>query len=328
MNVREHSLCLIVLGALCGCAGAHKTALPNNAGCEMSASDAAWLRSAQAAWEQVSIKDLRLSAAWPRVVTFDRTCQYGFEPNQPLHLDGSRHAGVVRLPDGKSIPVAVTSFAAPDPSGRTAFFVMALPSLWRDAGIQSKLGLETLMEGVLVHEMMHTRQSEFVTPLLDGLTARFQLPEDISDDSLQQQFGSNPEYVAAYQSERDLLYEAAAEPDASKAKALAARALKQMGARHARWFTAENAKWAPLDEVFLTMEGIGQFAAFSWFKTRPGVAPDVALAEARRGGRFWTQEEGLALFLVINRFVPDWQEQSFKPNPTLGQALLAQAASR
>lgn len=294
----------------------------------MERSDAAWIHSALAAWEIIGRQHLKFATAGrPRIVTFDASCAYTAEAGSSLKWNGVAHAGNVRLPDGKTIPVGVASFAGPDGPDGAAFFVMALPSIWRAHGIKSSLGLETLMEGVLVHEIMHTQQSYFVTPYLDELTKRFGLPEDISDDSLQEHFKSIPGYVADYEAERDLLFAAAAEPDRAKARALAAQALQKMRARRARWFLGDEAKWAGLDDIFLTMEGIGQWAAYTWFlhPRSPVVPPDVALLEARRGGRHWTQDEGLALFLVIDRFVPDWQAKAFAPKPMLAMELLAQA---
>ena len=65
-------------------------------------------------------------------------------------------------------------------------FVMTLPSVWRAAGVTSELGLEKLMDGVLLHEIMHTRQSELATALIDPIAAAHGLEDTLSDDLLQQ----------------------------------------------------------------------------------------------------------------------------------------------
>ena len=36
------------------------------------------------------------------------------------------------------------------------------------------------------------------------------------------------------------------------------------------------------------------------------------------GTRWWSQEEGLALFLVLDRLLPDWPDRAFSANPALG----------
>src|SRR5207237_24507 len=116
---------------------------------------------------------------------------------------------------------------------------------WRAHGVQSGLGLEGLMDCVLLHEFMHTSQFYFVNPLLDDLERRHHLT--VSDDSLQETYAANPAYVADYAAERDLFYAAANAADTNDARDLAARALAQLHARRARWFRGDTALWAPLD---------------------------------------------------------------------------------
>jgi hypothetical protein len=98
--------------------------------------------------------------------------------------------------------------------------------------------------------------------------------------------------------------------------------------RRARWFTGEVAKWAPLDDLFLDMEGLGQWAAYAWYVDPRGLDLGAARAqtEVRRDGKHWTQDEGLALFLTIDRLVPDWQSLAFGRTPALAEELLQAAA--
>jgi hypothetical protein len=204
---------------------------------------------------------------------------------------------------------------------------MSLPSVWRAAGVTSEIGLERLMDGVLIHEIMHTRQFYFVEPRLKALTRRYGLPDDLDDDSLQAAFEKTPAYVSDYEAERDLLFAAAAAPDTAEAKRLGRLALEKLRSRRARWFTGDNEKWAELDEVFLTMEGAGQWAAYAWY-TDPGggrLAPATALRAVRRGGRSWSQDKGLALFLVVDRLLPKWQTLAFAKEPVTAEGLLARA---
>jgi hypothetical protein len=42
-------------------------------------------------------------------------------------------------------------------------------------------------------------------------------------------------------------------------------------------------------------------------------AVTAALPGMRRGGRHWSQDEGLAIFLLIDRLVPGWQARVFDP---------------
>ncbi|PJJ60952.1 hypothetical protein CLV45_2389 [Hymenobacter chitinivorans DSM 11115] len=71
----------------------------------------------------------------------------------------------------------------PAPTGHSlgeapaAFFAMSTPSVWRSRRISSHLGLEALVDGVFLHELMHTRQFYFVTPRLAVLTRSGKRPE-------------------------------------------------------------------------------------------------------------------------------------------------------
>jgi hypothetical protein len=176
--------------------------------------------------------------------------------------------------------------------------------------------------------MTHTRQFYFVNPRMAQLTAQYKLSDDIGDDSLQDTFQKDPAYVADYQAETDLLYAAAGASTDAEAKVLARQALAKMRARRARWFVGDAEKWKPLDEIFLTMEGLGQWAAYAWFtdKQGPNLNPAKVLPEVRRKRNRWTQDEGLALFLVVNRLVPNWQKRAFASNPELAESLLQRAS--
>ena len=110
---------------------------------------------------------------------------------------------------------------------------------------------------------------------------------------------------------------------------MAAEALASMRARQARWFTGSNAAWKQYDDIFLTMEGIGQWVGYSWLTDPRGKGLDAATAqrEMRRKKTMWTQEQGLALFLVVDRLLPGWQKMAFAPDPVMGIDLLARAVN-
>lgn len=133
-------------------------------------------------------------------------------------------------------------------------------------------------------------------------------PEELSDDIVQARFAADSTYVAAYLAERDLLYRAAAADSLVEVRALAAQALDMMHTRHARWFVDENAVFAILDTTFLSMEGAGQWAAYAWLAHPAGGGMERPAAVAKMLGRrrWWSQDEGLALFLVVDRLLPSW----------------------
>jgi hypothetical protein len=300
--------------------------------CAMTAGDAAWLDRALAAWRSTARRGLALpDAPLPDLVVFDAACAWRAEARSDgaaPKLAAEPHGATVALPGGGEVPARVTSFAAPWDQDRRAFLVMALPGVWRAAGKDSELGLETLTTAVFVHEATHTRQFYAFTPRMAELGKKWNLPDDLDDDAVQTRFGETAEYVQAYEAERDLLFRAAAAADAGEAKRLAREALAGMQARRARWFTGDDARYADLEDAFLTLEGVGNFAALSWLADPAGggIAPERALASFRRGGRFWSQDEGLAIFLVVDRLVPGWQARAFAPQPATALELLAEAA--
>jgi hypothetical protein len=298
-----------------------------------------WLR----AWEFTSEQILGLSdAVAPEIVFYDASCVYttsavtagGADPGTGPGLRGRAlpwraipHGGMITMPDSSSVPVGLMSFAAPKGEAGV-FFVMAAPDFWAGAGVDSEeLGRERLITAVFLHEFAHTRQIPSFQPIIAPIEEAWTFPEEVSDNVVQDRFGSDSAYVAAYEAERDLLYRAAAADSLEDVRALAAEALAMMKARHARWFTGDDEVFGVLDDAFLSFEGAGQWTAYAWL-VHPGgggVRPDAALPGVRRGGRWWSQDEGLALFLVLDRLLPDWPARVFGPRPAGAIELLEQA---
>lgn len=298
-------------------------------GCVMEPADKAWLESALQASDYVMRERLRLPAeVRPTILVFDKRCRFEAKGAKPADWVATPHQGQIRLPDGQAVDAGVTSFASQVEASGERFFVMALPSIWAAAGIPISGDLNGLT-GVFLHEFSHTRQIDPLKPAFDAAAKIYEMPDDFSDDSLQAHFQSDPAYVAVFEKETDLLYRAAAEPDERKAKALAAEALALMEARQKRWFVGDEAKWKPYDDIFLTMEGFGQWNAYAWLSDPKGGGMTRAAAQDKmRGSRkWWSQEQGLALFLVIDRFVPGWPQRAFAVRPALGIDLLRIAAA-
>jgi hypothetical protein len=77
------------------------------------------------------------------------------------------------------------------------------------------------------------------------------------------------------------------------------------------------------------MEGFGQWVPVAWLSDPRGGGLTRAEAQTRmRGGRrWWSQDEGLSLFLLLDRFVPDWPALAFGAEPQLGTELLRRAVA-
>lgn len=290
----------------------------------MESDDRAWLEAALANWRRAAMDNLDLpDAPLPTVHAIDAECTYTLPAGNFAAMQGEPHGGQVTLPSGEQTPLGPNSYAFDRDK-----FVMSLPSVWRAAGVTSELGLEKLMDGVLLHEIMHTRQSELASDLLAAPAARAGISDDeLSDDIVQERFADDPEYVAAWGEERDLLYAAAAATGDDEARRLAQAAFERIRARRERWFTGDRAAFAELDDMFLTMEGMGQWLIYRYFVSVEGgsVAPEQALAAVRRGRRWWSQDEGLALILVVDRLLPGWQQRAFRDPDWRAERLLAAA---
>lgn len=255
----------------------------------------------------VSTPDSAVPYAWP---TF-------FE--QKLPWKWGPHHGELTIPDGKKVPVGLMSFAASDSSGHP-FFVMAAPAFWKTAGVESKeLGLENLMTAVFLHEFTHTRQQTGMGAMVDSIerSHTFNNPE-LSDDIVQHTFQKDSNYVRSFRAEVSKFYEAAFARDKGDVKKLATEALAKLKKRQATYFTNDKAILKPLDDIFLSMEGLGQFAGFYWLQDPSGanIPFERAVEGMRRKRNQWSQEEGLAMFIILDRLTkPDWRNDLFGDRP-------------
>jgi hypothetical protein len=221
--------------------------------------------------------------------------------------------------------VRVKSFAATYGLDDKPFVVMALPSLWRqDPSFATQSALDRLTRSVFVHEMTHTLQAHHTGVVLNNLQTQFALPANLTDDVIQERFGVSSAFQSAYEHERDLLFEAAAERDDARRRTLATRALDMLAARRAVHFADANLVYARLEDLFLDMEGLANWAGYRVALKEIGNAPD-AVRLMRGSGTHWSQDEGLALFLVLDALVPRWQDQILGPAERSATDLLSTA---
>jgi NAD(P)-dependent dehydrogenase (short-subunit alcohol dehydrogenase family) len=297
--------------------------------CAMTPQEAAWTGRSLGAWDYVRINRLKLPARpTPRIILFNDKCRFETKPGGKVRWQASPHAGAIALPGGAEVQAGIVSGTMSDDKTGEVFFVMALPSVWEAAKI-FKPGDRDGLTGVFLHEFSHVTQAPVLKPYWDDAKARHPEPQNLDDDRIQRIYDKDPAYVVVAERERDLLYEAANEPDEARARSLAQNALALREARQKRWFVGADAVWTPYDEIFLTMEGFGQWVAYAWLSDPKGggLTPAEAQSKMRGGRRWWSQETGFSLFLVIDRFVPDWPAQAFATHPALGIDLLRQAVS-
>lgn len=287
----------------------------------MADADRAWAQDLLASWRTVARDSLRIDPdPLPTIVFFDDACRWsGIEPA------GTPHGGTLRLPDGESMPVRLATFAGVGP-GEQPYLVMAMPSLWRaEPRHRDNPDLPRLLRSVFAHEMAHTVQSAGIGAWLGDVEKRLKLPGGLDDDIIQNTFEKDPEFRAGWSAERTLLYQAANESTPSLRRAFLTTALAMMNARRTRYFTGERAVLGELEDLFLNMEGLGQWVGYQ-VALQGGLSPAEAQAMMRGSRNRWSQDEGLAAFLVIDALVPGWRGRVLKGKPASVYALLQEAA--
>jgi len=303
---------LLLLSLLLGAS----TASGQPAACALGASDQAWLDSSMRAWNYASIRISGIGHVNKiQAVIFDKDCVVTSSTAMnggPNRWAASLHHGKVTLPDGTILPPQVISFAGS--SGDNAFFVMSTPSVWRAATKPGKgTTLENLMTAVMLHEATHVAQMPSYGKKIDAITARFHLPDDFNDDSIQNSFKGNDEIAASVERESKLLFDASQAKTRREAAAIVRSARELMKARYARWFTGKNAYMAEAEPVFLTLEGSGQWVAYSWeIDPRGGGVKRAAILPGLLNDHWWTQREGFTAFMALQRLTATaWKRQAF-----------------
>lgn len=249
-----------------------------------------------------------------------------FEGN-PVPVTQLAHGGRIRLPDGKTIPLEPTAFTSPYPGARGSYFVVALPDLWRTR-FPNDPGLHRFFLGVASHELTHTTQLTEILAKIAAARKSGVIPRDVSDDLIEETFGTDPAYLALFERERDLFFDAAAEKDDAGARALLGEALALLDERHRRFFVGERKVWRTLDGLFLNMEGVAGWVQHELARRHPAIyAAEDSILRNKGRTTSWSQGEGLAMMLLVDRFVPGWQKRMMAPRLESPVDLLREAAS-
>lgn len=299
--------------------------------CSMPSRDSAWLASALNAWDYTRERVLRLPRQpLPHLLLFDQSCVYRVEVGDSLAIAGRAHFGSILLPDGRAIPARSVGLTAPTAGDSSLFLVLSLLDVWRSDPRYSgtREGWEAYLTGAFIHEMTHARMVRPLLPLLREY-AIDTYPDTVGDDVVQDRFGRDPGFAAAVRRETDLLFRAVTARNAVTRLALAREALALIRARRARYYVGDLARWAEIEQAFLDLEGVAQWAAFMHARATVYryLVFEEALRKFRTGEEYWSQDQGLALFLLLNALEPAWRPHIFSasPPPTSSLELLARA---
>lgn len=313
------AICLMAFSA---CASAPEAMKPRPAqpssGCGLPEGDRAWLDRALEAWRFTS-REITGIGSMPsfKAIFFSADCvltsgdALSSPTAQGVTWTAVSHDGTIDLPDGSQRPAEVTSFAAGEPSLR--FFVMATPSVWTSSGIGSGSDLERMLVAVLLHEASHIAQLGPYGVRLGALIDRYSLPDSFNDSAVQERFLDNEELAASVQRESELFLAAAAAADDAEARRLARQARELMRTRQARWQVGDDAYLVEAEDLWLTFEGSGQWAAYQWMihPAGGGVPAAEALPRYTKGSE-WSQTEGFAVVMALDRIAgPGWKRHAF-----------------
>jgi len=286
--------------------------------CAMSAADRAWIERALEAWRFTS-REITGIGSVPdfRAIFFDAGCvltspdALSSPTAEGVTWSAAAHGGSITLPGGRDVPVGITSFASGGDG--LMYFVMSTPSVWSANGAGSGPSLETTMVAVLLHEGSHVAQTGPYGKRLGKLIEENSLPDSFSDNAVQDRFRTNAEFSASVRKEIDLFLKAAAHPDDVEARLLAFEARDAMRERQARWVVGPDAYLVDAEDLWLTFEGSGQWAAFQW-TVHPqggGEKPADLIPRFARDGE-WSQAEGFAVVMALDRIVgPAWKKHAF-----------------
>lgn len=273
------------------------------------------------AWELISEDIYHLKTHEPvDFIFFDTTYVYSTSsitvskgeflegPNlldQNLVWKRAMHNDTITLPDHSRVPVGLMAFAS-DLEGEKekSFFVMPLPQFWTKAGVMSKeLGFENLLTGVFLHEFSHSQQMQNFGKKISEFESNNDLGIEISDDLIQEIFEKDSLHNLMFEREVNTFYDAVTEEDQAIKKSLIKKGIDSFRKRQNKYFTGKYENLKQIEELFLTMEGLGQFTMYSWLihKDGPHLPAEIAISGVRRGRNRWSQDEGFALFLLLDQ---------------------------
>jgi len=210
------------------------------------------------------------------------------------------------------------------------FMIIPLPPLYRKLGGGDQApALDELFLGMSLHELAHTRQLVYAAQRIERLRVQNNLPESIDDNLIENTFSKNDDYRRLYEEERQHLTRAILADDLAVCRGALAQALSVSRQRRERFFVGNNNFYGDLEDIFLALEGLGMWVHYQMARDRAPKGQDwrQTLASLAERTDAWSQEEGLALFLLIDRLVPGWQALFLAPGFPSPFALLRDSIS-
>jgi hypothetical protein len=303
--------------------------------CQMQAADKAWLDRTVTAWRYAATNYGQITVpANARAIIGSADCvlisDTALFPDKPVEWVAVDGKGKIPIIEDFAMPLSPVSQAI-EVNGNP-YFVMSAPSVWQKANVPGgKIGLENLMTAVFIHETAHVLQQKSYYSPFNRLAKAKNLPNDFQDDGIQDRFKANKAYTDSMKREIALLFAAAKAPTNAKARQLARQMLALTKARRSKYFTDKDAYLTEVEDIFLTLEGSGQWLGYQWLIDPKGGNQSEADALARfsEDADFWSQNQGLAMFLVVDRLDKGaWKKIAFGNGSRSGIAFLETALAQ
>ncbi len=301
--------------------------------CELPEPGRRWLQEALSGWSRIRVEALGIGPGpLPWLVLFDEGCVWHLSPDPaarpaldqtsaPLLINGERvpvfaaaHTGQISLPNGRLVTARATASTSVYGSGAATFSVVSMLSIWeRDPRRAKQPRLGEFFQGLLIHELTHSTQLVGVTRRVAALRRANAMPGIVDDDVVQRRFGLMPAFRLAIEAERNIFYRAVLSEDRAKRRDWAEQGLSMAHKRRSKFYTNQSTAFRELEDVFFAMEGSAQWATYRWARLQaaPDVGDEAVIRFVRDNRNYWSQDEGLALYLLIDALVPGWQRRTF-----------------
>ena len=279
-----------------------------------------WLWKWISSWENISKATFNLSEAeLPEMIFFDSIFVYsnsrtsipkGITFNGPelyskkIEWRKQEHNGEVILPDSTPVNVQLMTFAAPKNNG--AYFVMPALSYWEHVGLKNEIvPIDVMINGIFVHEFAHTSQINAIAAKIIALEGKRKYKYPVNDDIIQNYFKDDSIYTMKFNEEVEELFELLGISEKSDFKIKTKQWLEKFRMRQKEYFNEISPDLVEMEDLFLTMEGIGQYAMFKFYMSEEGgkYSDRLALKATRYNKKFWSQEEGLGLILLYEKLI-------------------------
>ena len=292
-------------------------------------------------WEYTCRNELHIEpGAMPWIIFYDSVTAWHVNPEIALLPAYKRLTSTIRfagidyplfqvnhrdklwVPERDPIDVKTLSAAAmPVSENKKTFFISPVSAFFHTLAPPDQwVYLDLLLTGLNMHELTHTRQLPFVISQILEAQEKYKLPESIDDNSIQRTFENNEAYKTLFFKEKTHLWNAAMTGNLDSCKRELKIALDLAAERQRTFFVQENEGYKILDDIFLALEGSAMWPQYKTTRkyAPQGQSPEQTLYFMFQYLNSWSQEEGLALFMIIDKLVPGWQAQFFNkemPSP-------------